>query len=638
MCTYEALQRILLLPSVTLVPPSMGEWVPTAVVSNATNLLAVCSALFAFGFALGNLAARRGEHYHQQTRQQQQHEQQQEQQQGQQQGQQGVRRSCGSARGAKRKTRVRKSEENAKGKASRQVKPPPPSSSSGDLANDNANAAAATTKHLSRRTRNRMKKLAPKDLALDAFTRVARSHVACIGSGDYEFLLLLPRKAFLAAGRFVPYADCRDRLVTLGEARRASTAGGGVDQLRVLYVSLSRANPGEGARDDWESKDWESKNFETARALLRRCPDLGFVYVGRSCVVAGGDSDGPAKRVEQLRHVPSVLLRADVVLVLPGQAGDDHADGNGDDSSPPGPRRRRHHRHSDFRFHAGGAWARMELALAAVGQAKVYVTFRAKPYPESLCELKPGKSDVGETTRQAAEALQVAATAGGGGGEAMTTAGGAEMIDPMSAATGMKRGEVEDNAAAAAVAAATAAAVVNAARENWVGTDLNPLAALEEARLAVTAAEKSDDADILESIKGMRPVPNPGFAESARASLGEERAEGSRELALSLLLFAVLCSQPKARATYTDAFVEDAGKLEISYRPIAVVRSPYRERFGTPRQPQVTASVLHGGAQEGQIVFLKGHGYGERDARSLRRAISFPSSAKRFVFMVTCNE
>ena len=480
-------------------------------------------------------------------------------------------------------------------------------------ANTNTNTATATTKDLSRRTRNRTKKkLAPKDQALDAFTRIARSHVASIGSGDYEYLLLLPRKAFLAAGRFVAYADCQDHLVTLGDARRTATVGIDRPPLRVLYVSnysWANRNPG-GAEGDWESRD-----FETTRALLQRCPDLGFVYVGSSCV-AGGGSDGEASRTVHLRHVPLVLLRADVVLVLPGQAEVDHiaySEGGGDEALPG--TRRHCHRHSDFRFHTGGAWARMELALAAVGQAKVYVAFRAEPYPESVCELKPGKSDVEETARQAAEALRVAATGGEVGGGTTTAAGGDGVVDPITfLATGFKGEDVKDTALEA-----VAAMVVNAARENWIGTDLNPLAALEEARVTVTAAEKSDDADILENIKGMRPVPNAGFAKGARASLGQERVEGARELALSLLLFAVFCSQPKTRATYTDALAEDAGKLEISYRPIAVVKSPYRERFGTPRQPQVTASVLHGGAQEGQIVFLKGHGYGESAARNRER-------------------
>lgn len=53
--------------------------------------------------------------------------------------------------------------------------------------------------------------------------------------------------------------------------------------------------------------------------------------------------------------------------------------------------------------------------------------------------------------------------------------------------------------------------------------------------------------------------------------------------------------------------------------PLDLPRPPYLpppasvlwERFGTPRQPQVTASVAGGAAQEGQLVFFKGHGYGK---------------------------
>ncbi|CAN0403968.1 unnamed protein product, partial [Phaeothamnion confervicola] len=41
----------------------------------------------------------------------------------------------------------------------------------------------------------------------------------------------------------------------------------------------------------------------------------------------------------------------------------------------------------------------------------------------------------------------------------------------------------------------------------------------------------------------------------------------------------------------------------VSLETIAVVRSPYMERFGTPRQATVTNGVLNGTALPGQIVF-----------------------------------
>ncbi|CAM9184801.1 unnamed protein product, partial [Hapterophycus canaliculatus] len=439
-------------------------------------------------------------------------------------------------RGGKRSARVRKSEEKSKARAAGRPQP-----SSGER---------GSKQPPSRRTRNRLKKLAPSCVALDAWTRVGRSYIKSIGAGDYESLLLLPRACFVAARRFVPYDECRHQLVSLGQARAATS---GVDQLRVVFVSCPWTSAGRG-----EETDWVAQDFETTRAFLQRNPDLSFVYVRRSSVA---DSSGPL-RSTQLHHVVPALLRSDAVLVLPRQTsspGGDHDSRSANDQ------------YTDFRFHVRSSWSRMVLAVAAVGQAKIFVAFRAESFPESVVELDLGKNDVGNTAKRAAHALRASANS-------RKIAG---------------------------------AAVVAAACENWLGADLNPLSALEEARAALAAAHKSADAEVLESIQCMRPTPTPESAATVRVSLGEEFVEGERELALSMLLFTVLCSQPKERGTYTDGFLEDAGKMEISYRPIAVVRSPYRERFGTPRQPQVTAAVLNGGAQEGQIVFLKGHGYEE---------------------------
>jgi tRNA-Thr(GGU) m(6)t(6)A37 methyltransferase TsaA len=44
----------------------------------------------------------------------------------------------------------------------------------------------------------------------------------------------------------------------------------------------------------------------------------------------------------------------------------------------------------------------------------------------------------------------------------------------------------------------------------------------------------------------------------------------------------------------------------VTFQPIGRVRSPYTERFGTPRQPVVTDQVKSDGAMEGRIELLPG--------------------------------
>ncbi|CAM9496770.1 unnamed protein product, partial [Ascophyllum nodosum] len=434
---------------------------------------------------------------------------------------------------------------------------------------------------LTRQTRKRNKKLVPKDLALDAFARVASSRDESIGAGNYGSLLLLPRAAFIAAGRFLPYSDCQEHLVSLGQARAAMT---GADELRILYVSCSWSNYVRG------EECWDTADFETTRAFLQSNLTVVFVYVGRSCMV--GDPDNPL-RTSQLRHVPCVLMRADCMLILPPQLA---LEANLSAS--------RCYRHSDFSLYTRGAWARMELALAAVGQAKVYAAFRAGPYPDCVCELEPGKSDVRDMVRKASDALKNAASSLCTG-EVNAGIGDVSFSIDASTKVGTQENEMQRSSEALA-------SVVGSACDNWLDSDLNPLKALEEARAVVTAAEKDGNVRVLESIRSMHPLsPSDESVSGVRAALGEEHIEGAGEIALCLLLFSVFCSRPKGRGTYTDAFVDAAAEMEITYRPIALVRSPYRERFGTPRQPQVTASVLNGGAQQGQIVFLKEHGYEE---------------------------
>ncbi len=47
----------------------------------------------------------------------------------------------------------------------------------------------------------------------------------------------------------------------------------------------------------------------------------------------------------------------------------------------------------------------------------------------------------------------------------------------------------------------------------------------------------------------------------------------------------------------------------VSFQPIGRVRSPYTERFGTPRQPVVTSQVKEDQALEGRIELLPGKGF-----------------------------
>lgn len=400
-----------------------------------------------------------------------------------------------STRGEKRRARIKRSADNSIARAAAGLASPPSSS---------------TEPRPSRRSRQRAKKLAPRCLALDKWTRVAQSYIDSIGAGEYESLLLLPRASFLAAGRFVSFAECRHQLVSLGRAR---TATAGVGTLRLLCVSSSWTNADEDGGEG--TSFWAVRDYESARDFLQKNPDIGFIHVDRSCVPR---SSAELARSARLQHVVPALLRSDALLVLPPRAKGGY---------------------TDFRL---GPWSRMVLAVAAVGRAEVFVAFRAESLPESVFELELGKQgSVGEIAKQAADALR--------------------------------------NAAATSKSNAEEGAMVAAACENWLGSDFNPLSALEEARAVVAVALKSDNSEVLDSIGCLRPAQTRReLTANVRASLGEERVEGEQELALALLLFTVLCSQPKERATYTDGFLEEAGKTEISYQPIAVVRSPYRER------------------------------------------------------------
>ena len=52
--------------------------------------------------------------------------------------------------------------------------------------------------------------------------------------------------------------------------------------------------------------------------------------------------------------------------------------------------------------------------------------------------------------------------------------------------------------------------------------------------------------------------------------------------------------------SYTDAFREQRGVIQLS--PIGFVESPYKERFGTPRQPVVSTNTVGGAPQVCTVV------------------------------------
>lgn len=62
----------------------------------------------------------------------------------------------------------------------------------------------------------------------------------------------------------------------------------------------------------------------------------------------------------------------------------------------------------------------------------------------------------------------------------------------------------------------------------------------------------------------------------------------------------------QSRQEYTDV-VETP--LQIHLDTIGVVRSPYKERFGTPRQANVVDGVLEGKAMQGELVLFDGRGF-----------------------------
>ncbi len=53
----------------------------------------------------------------------------------------------------------------------------------------------------------------------------------------------------------------------------------------------------------------------------------------------------------------------------------------------------------------------------------------------------------------------------------------------------------------------------------------------------------------------------------------------------------------------------DSYRKSVTFDPIGRVRSPYKERFGTPRQPVIEAQVKGDGALEGSIELIPGKNF-----------------------------
>ncbi|CAJ1336502.1 unnamed protein product [Effrenium voratum] len=98
---------------------------------------------------------------------------------------------------------------------------------------------------------------------------------------------------------------------------------------------------------------------------------------------------------------------------------------------------------------------------------------------------------------------------------------------------------------------------------------------------------------------GRRPAPrSPALLGFASALVG--RAVSCAASASSGAAASLPKRAKRPPQVHTDAFPTPA---EVTLRTLAVVRSPYKERFGCPRQPTVTAGVLGGDAADGILDF-----------------------------------
>eukprot|EP00741_Cyanophora_paradoxa_P013657 tig00020704_g13186.t1 len=88
--------------------------------------------------------------------------------------------------------------------------------------------------------------------------------------------------------------------------------------------------------------------------------------------------------------------------------------------------------------------------------------------------------------------------------------------------------------------------------------------------------------------RSLSPPPAPAWGAPITSSAGgaEENAAGSEAL------------RKKPPQNYTEKFEPPA---EVMLKPIGYVRSPYKERFGTPRQAPITQQIVGGQEAEAEI-------------------------------------
>ena len=112
----------------------------------------------------------------------------------------------------------------------------------------------------------------------------------------------------------------------------------------------------------------------------------------------------------------------------------------------------------------------------------------------------------------------------------------------------------------------------------------------------MNAGAKSGDTKTVNQFTGI--ILNPTTVEVSR------RQEMNPSALFALVLACTSPVDPRSLRpplSYSDAF-KGAATQPLLLTPIGYVESPYKERFGTPRQPVVTAQTAGAQAQEGAIV------------------------------------
>ncbi|CAM9135137.1 unnamed protein product [Chrysoparadoxa australica] len=264
-------------------------------------------------------------------------------------------------------------------------------------------------------------------------------------------------------------------------------------------------------------------------------------------------------RLAQLRCVPLAMLRADAVLVLPV------------------PRGRSEFRQTVLSEALGSGWIQMELALAQLGQAKTFIHYHFAGNdifvqiswgPHALAEASESASRTLLETREYSQEDQVFLK-----------------IVQDSFCLGDDKSMPEP------------AELLQAAFDDVSTLEAAVADGQEDAKTALTAIRSMDISD--ESIGGKL---------KAWKALGALSFEEDRRFVAGFLLGSVAAAKHKAQGDYTSAFAVTA-PMEVSYKTVGVVESPYKERFGTPRQPTVTNGVLSGKELNGVIRLFKGQGY-----------------------------